>query len=121
MRLILGILLLLVLVLYVFPNIIRYPWHTLAFIVVGITLSLAAGGGSRLLAWMNASPHPAVRRLAAAYTTFTDLVHGAPPYNEGKLWIARTLAQGVFWTVMLAAALAVLVALGGVFVWLDKP
>lgn len=121
MRLILGIVLLLFLALYVIPNIIRYPWHTLAFAVVGIALSLAAGGGNWLLARMNASPHPAARRLAAAYTTFTDLVHGVPPYNEGKWWIARTLAQGVYWAVVLAAALAVLVALGGVFVWLDKP
>ena len=121
MQLILGIVLLLFLVLYVIPNIFRYPWHALAFIVAGIALSVVAGGGTRLLAWMNASTHPAVRRVVAAYTAFTNLVHGVPPYNEGKWWIARSLAQAVFWIVMLAAALAVLVALGGVFVWLDQP
>jgi hypothetical protein len=56
-----AILVLLVLVLYVVPNIIRYPW-----------------------------------------------------------WAVRSLVQVIYWVVMLAAALAVLVALGGVFVWLDR-
>ena len=119
-QLVLGILLLLFLVLYVVPNIIRYPWHTLVFIVAAIAVSFVAGGGTRLLAWMNASPHPGARRLAAAYATFSELVHGFPPYNEGRWWIARTLAQAVYGVVALAAALALLAALGGVFVWLDQ-
>ena len=115
-RLILALLILAFLAL----NIIRYPWHTLVFVVFGVALSLLAGGGGRLKALLDASPHPAVRRAMAACATFTTLVHGVPPYNEGRWWVVRTLAQTVYWAVMLVAAAAVLVALGGVFVWLDK-
>ena len=120
MYIIIGVLLLLFFALYVVPNIIRYPWHTLVFVVAAAALSLATGAGNRLIARLNASTHPAARRFAASCATFTAIVHGVPPYKEARWWIARTLAQALYWGVALTMALAVLVALGAVFVWLDK-
>lgn len=95
MQFIIAILVLIFLAAYVIPNIFRYPWHTLVFVVVGIGLSLAVGGGDRLMARLKASEHPAARRYLAAHATFFAILEGAPPYNAGRWWIVRTLAQGV--------------------------
>lgn len=119
-RLLAGILLLAFLVGYVAPNIIRYPLHTLVFVAVGAGLVYLSGGGDRVMTRLKASEHPAARRYVAAHATFFAILEGVPPYNAGRWWLARTLVQGVFWVVALAAALAVIVAIGGVFLWLDK-
>jgi len=120
MRYLLAVLLLAFLLLYVVPNIARHPWHTAAFVVAGCALVAAAGGSRRFLSWLNASPHPAARRIAAAHAFVTALVRGEPPYGAGRWWIARSLAQAVYWMVVLGAVLAVLVALGAAFTWLDR-
>ena len=49
MQILIAILILVLLIAYVVPNIMRYPWHTLVFVAVGIGLTLAMGGGERLL------------------------------------------------------------------------
>ena len=105
---------------YIGVNIVRYPWHTLVFVGAAIALSYAAGGGSRLMAHLNASPHPAARRFVAGCAELSAIVKGVPPYNKARWWIARSLVQFVYWVVMAAMILAVLAALGGIFVWLDR-
>ena len=120
MQILIAVLVLAFLIAYVVPNIIRYPWHTLVFVAVGIGLALASGGGDRLLARLKASEHPAAQRYLAAHTTFFAILKGAPPYNAGRWWLVRTLAQGAFWIVILAAGLTLIVAMGGVFQWLDR-
>jgi len=121
MQILIAILLLVFLAGYVVPNIIRYPWHALVFVAVGIGLTLVMGGGDWLMARLKASQHPAARRYLAVHATFFAIVEGAPPYDAARWWIVRTLVQGGFWIVILAIALALIVAMGGAFHWLDKP
>ena len=121
MQLILAILLLVFLVGYVVPNVFAYPWQSLVLVVAAVVVTAVADGGERLMARLRASERPAVRRYLAAHDRFLAIFHGVPPFDAGRWWMVRTLVQGVFWVVMLAAALAVLVALGGVLNWVDKP
>jgi hypothetical protein len=120
MRYVLSALVVLAILAYVAINVVRYPWHTLVFVLAAIALSIAAGAGSRVMAWLAASPHPAARRLVAGCTGLNAIVQGAPPYNEGRWWVVRSLVQFVYWAIMLVLGIAVLAALGGVFVWLDR-
>ena len=120
MQYLIAILVLVFLVGYVIPNIIRYPWHTLVFVVVGVGLTAALGGGEKLMARLRASGHPAARRYLAVHGTLFDIFEGVPPYNRGRWWLVRTLVQLVLGGVLLAAALAVLVAMGAAFNWLDR-
>jgi hypothetical protein len=120
MHYVIAILILIFVVGYVVPNIFRYPWHTLVFVVVGIGLIVLMGGGERLMARLKASEHPAARRYLTAHTTFLAIVEGVPPYDAGRWWIVRTLAQGLFYAVVFAAVLALLVAMGFVFTRLDQ-
>lgn len=120
MQILIAILVLAFLLGYVVPNIIRYPWHALVFVVVGIGLILAMGGADWVMARLKASQHPAARRYLAAHATFFAILKGAEPYNAGRWWLVRTLVQSVFWIAAFAAGLALIVAMGGVFHWLDK-
>jgi hypothetical protein len=119
MQIVIALLLLAFLLGYVVPNIIRYPLHALVFLVVGAGLVYLSGGGERLMARLKASSHPVARRYLVAHTLFFSILQGVPPYNAGRWWLVRTLVQGVFWVAALALALAVIVATGGVFHWLD--
>src|SRR5262245_60020321 len=93
MQYIIAILRLIFLVGYVIPNIVRYPWHTLVFVVVGIGLTAALGGGEKLMAWLKASEHPGARRCVAAHGTLSALFEGVAPYDQRRWWLARTLVQ----------------------------
>ena len=120
MRYVLSGLLVLAILVYVAINVVRYPWHTLVFVLAATALGLAAGAGNRVWSWLSASPHPVARGFVAGCAGLNAIVQGVPPYNAGRWWIVRTLVQIVYWAIMLTLALAVLAALGGVFVWLDN-
>ena len=120
MRYVLSALIVLAILAYVAINVVRYPWHALVFVLAAIALSIAAGAGGRLMTWLGASPHPAARFVVAGCTGLNAIVHGDPPYNEARWWVVRSLVQLVYWAIMLVLGIAVLAALGGVFVWLDK-
>ena len=115
-----GAVLVLIVLVYVGVNIVRYPWHALVFLAAVVGLGLATGAGARVKARLNASQNPAAQRLVSGWAALNAIVKGDPPYNEARWWLPRTLVQLAYWAVMLAMVLAVLVALGGVFVWLDK-
>ena len=119
MQLVLAVVFLIFLAGYVIPNILVYPWQSLTLIVACIGVTMVADGGERVMGRLRASQHPALRRYLSAHDKFFAIFNGVPPYNEGRWWLRRTLVQGVFWVVMLAAALAVLVALGAVLEWID--
>jgi hypothetical protein len=118
-RSLIGILLVAFLAGYVIPNAIRYPWHTIVFLTAAAGLSAMAGAGERLMSWLKASPRPAARRYLALHAGFFGLLHGVPPYDSGRWWLPRTAVQALFWTITLAAALTVMVAMGYVFHWID--
>jgi hypothetical protein len=120
-RSLIGVLVLAFLAGYVIPNAIRYPWHTIVFVAAALGISAMAGAGERVMSRLRASAHPAARRSLAMHAGFFALLHGVPPYDSGRWWLARTVVQALFWMVMLAAALVVLVAMGYVFHWIDAP
>jgi hypothetical protein len=116
-----GILVLAFMAGYVIPNAIRHPWHTIVFVAAALGISAMAGAGERMMLRLRASTHPAARRSLAVHSGFFALLHGVPPYDSARWWLARTVVQGLFWMVMLAAALVVMVAMGHVFHWIDAP
>lgn len=104
---------------YVVPNVIRYPWHSIVFVVILIGLASATGVGERIAERVQASRHPVARRSVAMARTLARIVNGHAPYHEGRWWIVRTLVQAVFYSAVFAATLAVITAIGFVFTQMD--
>jgi len=119
LQLLVAILLLVFVAGYVVPNIVRYPWHAIVFVVIAIGLASATGAGEWLIERVKASRHPAARRCLAMSRTLVAVINGVPPYNAGRWWIVRTLVQTVFYAMVFAASLAVIVAIGFVFTQMD--
>ena len=115
-----AILLLVFLVGYVAPNIIRYPFHTLVFVVIAIALAVTAGAGEGLMDRLKASRHPAARRCHTAYRTLVAILDGVPPYSAGRWWVVRTLLQSAFYAAVFGATLAAIVGIGFLFTRMDK-
>ena len=119
LQLLAAIVLLVFLVGYVVPQVVRYPWHSIVFVVIVIGLASATGAGGWLAGRIKDSRHPAARRCVALCRTLVAIVNGAPPYNAGRWWIVRTLVQSAFYAAVFAATLAVIVAIGFVFTQID--
>lgn len=103
----------------VVPNVIRYPWHSIVFVVILVGLASATGAGEWLLERMQSSRHPIARRAVAIARTLARIVNGHAPYHAGRWWIARTLVQVLFYCAVFGATLAVITAIGYVFTQMD--
>ena len=119
MRIIAAIVLLAFIAGYVVPNIVRYPWHSIMFVVILAGLASATGAGERLVAAVQASRHPVARRCVATSRTLVRIINGHTPYHEGRWWIVRSVVQALFYCAVFGATLAVITAIGYVFTQMD--
>ncbi len=108
-----------VLLLVGIPFAFKYPWRVamLACFVLGHVAAMV--GYAALVDWLQKSPRPAARRLAAAHAALAGLLSGDPPYDGPERRLARGFAQAAGFLIAGAFYMALLLWMGGVLDWLE--